>query len=492
MTLERYTKYVNASTIAIILLAILSLVAVHAIRLYTQDSIMPGERSYYHTRLADRFLQDNKPLFYDDLSYSGRIMSLQQATPILLASFSRLTTISTQSSCTVLPIIFSIITMLSFYFIIIKLLENRKLAQLSLLFLALSPPFIYTFSTCNQHFMPISFILLGVVALLYKKRTLAFISFLLVPFFSTIYAAIAMSLFLINVLVRKENKKLFFLTLLLNIAAIVLLNLLTIKYYGMPELLNFKIQEIGINFTFQGFIAEFGSKFGISIFAIMLAFSGLVAMWKKKYKFINVYIAIILFTLLSIYLIWPIIHLNFLVAMLAAVGIFYLMSIKWESKLIKNMTIFIMLAGMIFTFLLQINTMANIMPNQDILDSLQALNAESNPNDIILSHYSNGFWIESIAARPAFMDANFVYAPNVNARYNDANTIFYSRSIDEVTSLLDKHKIKYIWITKDMKSGQVWQDDNQDLLFLLKYNTNFKRLFSNQNTELYWYKGEQP
>ncbi len=487
---QKSTKYANASTILLFFIALSSLLAISVIRNYNNNDILAGESSYSITRLAEDIQSRNNLIFYDRLSYNGRILSLQQGTQLTVALLSKISTLSVDIVSRILPTLLGMISLIAFYFIVSKLLENKRSAQLSILFLLLSPPFLYTFSISNTRMLPITLTLLGISFLLYKKTIPAAIMFSIIPLFGTLHSMIALALFLIHVLVRKQNKTLFFLILAFNLILIGLLNIPTINAYGMPSMLDFKIKELGLNFTFQNFIAELGGLFGLSIFSIILALSGFVAMWKKKFHYLTIYIALFLFILLSIYLIWPIIHLNFLISILAAIGLINLRSIKWESRLIKNFTIIILLSGLVVTFFIHLNSISNLPPNQDIIDSLEALNAESNPEDVVLSHYSNGFWIESIASRPVLMDSNFVYAPGVNEKYIDTQKIFSSRSIDEVAPLLEKYRIKYIWVTNDMKSGETWKDEEDGLLFLLKYNTRFKKLFSNQNAELWWYIGE--
>ncbi len=490
MISQKSTKYANASTILLFAIALSSLLTISLIRNYSYGDILPGEGSYNIARLAKEIQSENNLIFYDRLSYDGRILSLQQGTPLTLALFSKLFSISIDASSRILPIILGMISLIVFYLIVRKLLENKRSAQLSILFLLLSPPFLYTFSTSNTRMLPITLTLLGVSFLLYKKTIPAAIIFAIIPFFGTLHSMIALALFFIHVVVGKQNKKLFFFILAINLVLIGLLNVPTIKAYGLPSMLDFRIKELGLNFTFQNFIAEFGGVFGLSIFSIILALSGFAAMWKKKFHYLTIYIALFLFILLSIYLVWPIIHLNFLISILAAIGLTNLRSIKWESRLIKNFTMIILLSGLIVTFLIHINYISSLPPNQDIIDSLEALNAESNPEDVVLSHYSNGLWIESIASRPVLMDSSFVYAPGVNEKYADTQKIFSSRSIDEVAPLLEKYRIRFILITNDMKSGEVWKNEEDGLLFLLKYNTRFKKLFSNQDTELWWYIGE--
>ena len=85
------------------------------------------------------------------------------------------------------------------------------------------------------------------------------------------------------------------------------------------------------------------------------------------------------------------------------------------------------------------------------------------------------------------MDELFDYAPEVEQRYNDSMTIFNSRNLKTTTQLLDKYNITYIWIDKKMKTGQVWEKENQGLLFLLKNSERFKSVYDLDEVEIWTY-----
>ena len=85
------------------------------------------------------------------------------------------------------------------------------------------------------------------------------------------------------------------------------------------------------------------------------------------------------------------------------------------------------------------------------------------------------------------MDEMFVYAPDLEERFNDTNTIFYSRSLEQTTSLLDKYNVKYIWIDKKMNSGLVWTKKDQGLLFLFRNKETFKNIYSYSEIEIWEY-----
>ncbi len=107
----------------------------------------------------------------------------------------------------------------------------------------------------------------------------------------------------------------------------------------------------------------------------------------------------------------------------------------------------------------------------------------------IFTHYSKGLWIESIAQRQPLLDSQINYILDLNIKFNDTNTTFYSRNLKTTKSMLDKHNIKYIWIDKDMKQGQVWTREKQGILFLFRNSETFKKVYSKDDIEIWEYLG---
>jgi len=207
--------------------------------------------------------------------------------------------------------------------------------------------------------------------------------------------------------------------------------------------------------------------------------------WKKKYKNLLVYTLCIALIIISFYLTWLIIYLNFLLVILASIGLINLIKGKWESKLIKNFIIFILICGVIISGVSHINRVSELPPSKTVFNSLEILKEKSKPNEVVFSHYSNGFWISGVANQPVIMDRHLIYTPNINQRHGDSQNIFYSINLENTTKLLDKYEIKYIWIDKEMKEGQVWEREEEGLLFLLKYSKKFEKIHSDEETEIW-------
>jgi hypothetical protein len=162
---------------------------------------------------------------------------------------------------------------------------------------------------------------------------------------------------------------------------------------------------------------------------------------------------------------------------------------KWQIDLIKTLTIILIICGLIFSTLSYINRVATAPPTKEMVLSLEWLKENTASDDIILSYYTKGNWITAIAERPVILDSQTDYTPDLNARFNDTNTTFYSRNLETAKSVLDRYNIRYIYIDQEMKQGQVWTREEQGLLFLFRNSETFKKIYDKNSIEVWEYLG---
>ena len=177
-------------------------------------------------------------------------------------------------------------------------------------------------------------------------------------------------------------------------------------------------------------------------------------------------------------------YLNFFISLFAGFALMRLIKRNWQLELIKTFTILILIYGLVFstaTYLVRLNQME---PNNDLINSLEWLKDNSYENDVVFSHYSNGFLIQTVSNRKVLLDENFYYVNRLEELYNDSETIFHSRNLKNTTSILKKHSISYIFITDKMKND-LWGDDEEGLIFLFNDKDNFKKVYSNDKAEIW-------
>jgi len=273
------------------------------------------------------------------------------------------------------------------------------------------------------------------------------------------------------------------------VANILSLISVTSIYYFLaiyPEFLprsTFFIEKI----TTSNFVSDFGSFYGFSVFMLILAFMGFFILWTQKKKYFLFLITLIILIVSSLYFPFVNIFSNYIFSFLAAITLLAIIRRKWQHRIIKNATLILIFCGLLFSTTSFINRLTENEPKPEQVESLIWLSKYSKQGEVILSHYSNGFFIEYFAKRPVVMDEMFVYAPDLEERFNDTNTIFYSRSLEQTTSLLDKYNVKYIWIDKKMNSGLVWTKKDQGLLFLFRNKETFKNIYSYSEIEIWEY-----
>lgn len=466
-----YTKYYVKLKPVFILILICAFVLLLPY-IFRGEHTLLGKEGYYHARIGE---VGN----YDELSYGGRENFDSYGWGFVVFILSSVTSLSVFYISRLLPFLLGLLGIGLFYLILNRLKIDKKLIIISCLVLIISPVFIDLFFLSSYYTASIILSLLAFYLYLRKKFILTGIVFLLMPFFGIFSSLISLFLLLVYVLMNdKKNIKLFFVFLLL-VGISLGFKYYSLLSYGFPDILYFK------EFFGRNLISDFGSEIGLSMFAVILAFLTVILNWKKGYRFMLIFSVIFSMFLLS-FLFRPfIIYLNFILAVFISVGLISIINKKWESNIIKNFSILILIFGLIFSGLSHLTVLSRMDPNQDIFDSLVYLNGNSNSNDIILSHYSNGFWISSLADRKVVMDSNFFYAPNLNEVSEEVNELFYSREFDRSNELIDKYSIDYVWITNDMKEGLVWNNEEEGLLFILEFGGDFMRVYRNDEVEIW-------
>ncbi len=475
-------KFLNEKNSIFFILFITAIVLLSPciLRLINNNSALIGDKSYYHARIAEQISEQKIPEI-DELSYQGRAYIFNPY-HLVLSWFGFITDVETASQ--VLIFLSGLISVFLFFLLLKEIKINILQRSLILFVLVLSPAFIYTFSVSNKHSISIPLLLIGLYFLL-KRKFYFSAFFLIVSSFLSLFNIAIVLIILLGAFFRKRDKKMLF---IISIILIIFLIYYVPFYYsyGLPE----KVQFIHINHL-QKFISGIGSVIGFSIFALILAIMGIAVTWKMKKELIFVYFAVVFLLSVSSYSINSNIYLNFFISIFAGLGFYSIIKRKWEVKLIMDLTILVLLCGLLFSSVSYINRLGSMQPDDNIRKSLEWLNEYSDPEEVVLSHYSKGAFIEYWAERPVVMDSLFEYAPDLNERYNDSVVIFNSRNLKETKNLLEKYSIKYIGIDHEMKKGLVWKEEKQGLLFLFRNKETFKNIYSKNNIDIWEVKTQE-
>src|SRR3989344_718332 len=478
---KSYRKFLKLSVECwVILIILLSTVLVLSLPyILRNSSILVGDESYYHLKIAS-LIQERGIANFDPLSYGGRQVLTPLGWPFVLAKISSFLNISLEFTSKLIPFIFGILTVILFYYTLKSIKVEKKIRTISTLVFTISPIFIYLFSTSNYYFIPLFLNLLAFFFLLKDKKILTTILIALTTFFGIIHPLAGLVAVLIYTLIKNRKSLLwFYITLAITLILILLRYIPVLIKFGLPKL--FTIDNLPI---YQQLFSDLGGKISLSIFALILAFIGMIVTWKKKKVYVTMHIAFIISLILSFFYIPLLIYLNSLLAILVAFGVLKLIQRRWESEFIKNFTIFILSLGLIFSGLSYAKQTADSLPNKDIVEGLSLIETDSDQKTVF-SHYSNGYWINYLAKKPNVMDISFAYAPNLQRSYEDSQNLFYSRDLKNSTEILERYDIGYIFITPEMKEGKVWHEDEEGLLFLLEFSKNFKIVYSQKGIEVW-------
>jgi len=458
---------------AAIFLALFLLLLIPSIRLFTNKPLFPEEHPYYHLKMSEYIKENNIPI-QEPLIERPYI---PQPYHILLAFTDPFL------GSLIIPLLCGIISLVIFYLILKQL--NLKLLNITtiLLSLILSPIFVFLFSTSNQYALTIMLILIGFLFFIKKKNYFipSLVIFASIPFFGILPSFISVLLLLIYSINHKEKLKYFF-TILFSLTLIFIAYQVPLLYhYGIPHTTKNIYPNILVNL-----LSDLGAHTGYGIFALMLSLVGFYTLWRTKKQIILYSILLSLF-FLSFFIPEIYIYLGFIIPVFAGFGLSYIIKKKWKIDLIKTLTIILIICGLLFSTLSYINNLTNALPDKKTINSLDWLKENTATTDKIFSHYSKGLWIETISDRPVLLDSKVYHIESLKTKLNDFNTTFYSRNLKTTTPILNKYNIKYIYIDEKMKKGQVWTREKQGLLFLFRNSKIFKKVYDQNNIEIWRY-----
>ncbi|MCK5107133.1 MAG: hypothetical protein KAQ83_00215 [Nanoarchaeota archaeon] len=461
----------------ILIFALIILLIPIIVRLINYDGNPIGPIAYNNLHIANE-ISENNYLDQDPLAYGGSNY-VQNPNHYILAYLSKLIPLGILIYS--IPLIFGLFSLYIFNLIIKNLTKKRFTANLTSIILILSPIFIYLFAFPNNSYIPVFLNLLITYLILNKKPKLPIILIcLLIPLFGISHAIILMVFFIILAFYQKQIRtRLFWPSMTLVVSSLFYYIPFYLKY-GI--LINQNLIKVNI---FNSFITDFGALISFSLFFIMMSILGLF-MINKSNDALPLYVGSILALILSYK--FPILrlYLNFVLVFIVATALIKIIKRKWQLHNLKNIAILIILCGLLFTTVSYLDRISNSEPSMAKIESLNWL--KDQPDGAVLSHYSNGYWIEHLANKPTLMNPDLSKKETLQ-RSQDSNILFNTHHLSDTQEKLAKYEIKYIFIDQEMKNGLVWQKDNQGLLLLLAESGQFKQVYSLDGIEIWAYTG---
>jgi len=468
----------------VMLIAAIVILIPHLVRFSFYNNIMIGEESYYHATIAKQIIEQ-KSLIHDP-NYVFNPYHLILA----LAGYF----IGVEFASKLIPFLLGMLSVLVFYLILKEFkieIEERFVISLILI---ISSSFIYLSTMSNIYSVPVFMTLLGIY-LLFKKNifltVLSFLAFAAAISFGMFNALLVITIIIAYLIEETQKEKVSLETKKPRFsfkskkAAVFLFMLFIISVLCFPLYFQQRTKVLPAGNILQSSISDLGALTGVGVFNILLAVVGFFLIWKKRKEYPFIFLLLLIMFMFFFYTKNISVYLTFIFSVLAGHAFVKIRDMGWEVKIIKNLTMLLMICGLLFSTISYLNRISNMQPDNEVIKSLDWLKHYSKQDEVVFSHYSKGFWITDVAERPVVTDKMFEYYPNAEERFNDSLEIFYSRNLKNTKSLLEKYNINYIWIDNEMKNGLVWEKEQQGLLFLFRNNETFKNIYNNQGIEIW-------
>jgi hypothetical protein len=372
------------------------------------------------------------------------------------------------------PLIMGLISAILIFLILRKFNLSDNETIIALILFALTPIFIFKFTTLNLD--NLAFPLFLLTALLYLNKSYFSILPLIIMTFINPILGILFLIFLITKLILNKSNKLTIITIITTTTSLI-------AYYLINKTILIRTQTIALDDA----LIELGSMTGYSIPLIILGAIGLFSWWEKGRERTILTASII--TGLIISLIIPDIRLivALALAVFAGIGLNQLLVMKWELKNIKQMALLLILYIILFSSIITINTQLTQISREEVEAS--KFLSQINTQNKVLSTENKGFMIQYLSGKNTFIDGNSYLEENYDEKIKTMNDIFYSRRLSELEQLLKTNSIEYIFIHEDMKNGRIWTGRDEGLLFFLRESDQFLKIFDNKQVQIYKYKG---
>lgn len=457
----------------LIIAAFVVLMLPHMIRFFQGNNSLIGAQPYYHARIAENIIMGD--LGRDNLVYEGREYTLVPYHFVLAAAGYIL---GMDIASKLLPFAFGIFSLILFYLLLRKFAIGPFERFITSMLLIISPPFIYLSIVSTPNSLTVFLSLLGLFFFLRKKTyffILSLLCFAIVSLSGLFNIGLLVLLLLFFKVMDEEHKAKAYLAILV----------MGIVYLARP--MGFYIGfEFEAPSLLRSFISGLGAKIGFSIFSAILAVIGVFYSWKSKRKFYPLYIALAFLVFSSVYVgAEANLYTNFLVVFFAALGLRKIKAVQWSFMSVRDLSFIVIACGLLFTTISYIDRFPSSYPDTGMVNGLSWLKENSEENSLILSHPSRGFWIESIAQRPALADSFVESIRNYRIKQQDTNGIFYGVDLDDTMALLGKYGVKYILVDSEMRNGLVWSKEKEGLLYLFRNNKTFERVYTLNDTEIW-------
>ncbi len=348
------------------------------------------------------------------------------------------------------PLILAIFSLIFFAKLLSRHVKDEHQLYYALIILVLTPTFIGLHSGLHNYQFILFFGLL--FALLYDIGSRWYYVPLALLYVVDPLVALFLTLGLIVITNLKDKKQE---SLILSF---FLVGMILVSHFLLASTFSFST----LSFSFNQLFSFFNASFGYSLFLLVLGFGGIF--FEKKRA-----LPLIVFSLSLFYEPLRVLALP-LLAYYAAISFHKLEKREWTINFIGNLTLVLFICILLFGSSTFIKESIQEQPHAAHVDALLFLEDNGAQAKVLSSSKLSSF-ITFMTGQQVMSSPNY----------------FYSQNYNFIVDQFKKNNIGYILIDKSMKQGTIWQHDEEGLLFLLKYNDNFRKIYENKEVEIYYF-----
>lgn len=414
------------------------------------DQGIIGFPTYYHQRIAQDIFDTGQLPAMDELSFGGRMYLYPPAFHILLASFAIV--FGMFSAGVIMLAIFGAFAVIFTYLIAKEMFQDLKAARIAAVLVALMPATIFAFTHLCSRAPPIALGLVSLYLLMREDRH-AYISMMLIGISAWFHLETALIFTVLAVpLLHKIWKETDFKIKVIGpvLVVVIIAGAFYVPFFAQNGFVEYNAihddyRSLGYSMQSAGadeYFIELSPYASASIIAIVFAIIGFLFMPQLKYanyiKFwiFFIFILTLVFERFLIYMAVPL-------AIMAVIGLSVVYN-KTPRKLFSIILIGLLLWSVAGASI-KLNQMTNEYPSASHFQSMLWIKQNTPADAIIVSDWSYGHWIASIAQRRNYMDGYAEYAPQINERHAQLQELY----IDfRIPNILVNEKNVYLYVEK--------------------------------------------
>ena len=414
-------------------LCFLVLLAAQVLRWKYTGGNLIGDVSFYQMRLAFMIAETGQiPLF--DAAYAG-------GTPILAAKgYALLLSFAPNVLSRVLPLLFGLLTLAVFLLLCRKLDTFTQIV--AGLFLIISPPFLYVFSTVSPYAPALFLSLLALYVYLERQPHVGVALACSVAFFSL---GCALLLFLAFLALRNYRR------VSVYFYGIFFLLVLGVNYLplflsqGLPQAI--LVEQLRLALVLNLNFIEFGSVYGFALFGFLAALYGGFVIFSTRYRYVLFFFSALLTLFLSAYFVSVLFLVNFAVAFFASCGVKHLLEKRWSDATLRQLVLLLLICGFLFSSIAYLHELTSFAPTFSDGRGIDFLAQQ--PYGVVVAPSTHGSWILS-SGQAIVLGAQTWYVDDPLLRRSTIDALYRSVHLVDAQDMLDFYDISYIWIDDDV------------------------------------------